>query len=72
MPDMDESFFKEIEQQMKNAVKAVAHELAMVRTGRANSALLDRIVVEAYGAQMPLNQVATVAVSYTHLRAHET
>ena len=60
---MDESFFKEIEQQMKNAVKAVAHELAMVRTGRANSALLDRIVVEAYGAQMPLNQVATVGVT---------
>jgi ribosome recycling factor len=60
---MDESFFKDIEQQMKNAVKAVGHELAMVRTGRANSALLDRIVVEAYGAQMPLNQVATVGVT---------
>jgi len=60
---MDESFFKEVEQQMKNAVKAVAHELAMVRTGRANAALLDRVVVEAYETQMPLNQVATVGVS---------
>jgi len=52
----------EIDKRMKQAVKAVAHELAMVRTGRANPALLDRVVVEAYGTQMPLNQVATISV----------
>ena len=47
---------------MQKAIKATAHDLAMVRTGRANTALLDRVVVEAYGTQMPLNQVANVAV----------
>ncbi len=63
---MDEQFFKEIEKRMTDAVKAAGHELAMVRTGRANSALLDRVVVEAYGAQMPLNQVATINVADAH------
>ena len=58
---MDE-LYKEAEQRMQKAVKGTAHELAMVRTGRANSALLDRIAVEAYGASMPLNQVANVTI----------
>jgi ribosome recycling factor len=58
---MDE-LYKEAEQRMQKAIKATAHELAMVRTGRANSALLDRIAVEAYGASMPLNQVANVTI----------
>lgn len=53
---------KDAEDKMQKAVKATAHELAMVRTGRANTALLDRIVVEAYGTSMPLNQVANVTV----------
>jgi len=60
---MLDEIYKEIETKMQAAVKAIAHELAMVRTGRANPALLDRVVVEAYGAQMPLNQVATVNVA---------
>jgi len=60
---MDKAFFQEIDDRMKRALKATAHELAMVRSGRANPAMLDRIVVEAYGAQMPLNQVATVSVT---------
>lgn len=54
--------YLEIEEKMDKAVKAVAQELSMVRTGRASTALLDRIVVEAYGSQMPLNQVATVNI----------
>jgi ribosome recycling factor len=58
---MDE-LFKETEDRIQKAVKATAHELAMVRTGRANTALLDRIVVEAYGTTMPLNRVANVAL----------
>ncbi|MCK4721247.1 ribosome recycling factor [bacterium] len=59
---MDELNFLEIEERMQKAIKSAAHDLAMVRTGRANPALLDRVVVEAYETQMPLNQVATVAV----------
>lgn len=60
---MDELFFLEIEERMQKAIKASAHDLAMVRTGRANPALLDRVNVEAYETQMPLNQVATVAIA---------
>ncbi len=59
---MEEEFFLEVEERMEKAVKAVAHELAMVRTGRASPSLLDRVIVEAYGAQMPLNQVATITI----------
>ena len=41
-------------------MKAFQKELSHVRTGRATTALLDGIHVEYYGAQMPLNQVATL------------
>jgi ribosome recycling factor len=58
-----EDLYKEADQKMQKAIKATAHELAMVRTGRASTALLDRVTVEAYGASMPLNQVANVAVT---------
>jgi ribosome recycling factor len=45
---------------MKAAVEAARREFSTVRTGKATPALLDTVKVEAYGAQMPLNQVATV------------
>ncbi len=51
---------KEAEQAMKAAVEATRREFATVRTGKATPALLDTVKVEAYGTQMPLNQVATV------------
>ena len=51
---------KEAEQAMKAAVEATRREFSTVRTGKATPALLDTVKVEAYGAQMPLNQVATV------------
>ena len=46
---------------MHGAVDALRHELGGLRTGRASTALLDPIHVEVYGANMPLNQVATVS-----------
>jgi len=51
---------KEAEQAMQAAVDATRREFSTVRTGKATPALLDTVKVEAYGAQMPLNQVATV------------
>ena len=51
---------KEAEQAMKAAVDATRREFATVRTGKATPALLDTVKVEAYGTQMPLNQVASV------------
>jgi len=51
---------KEADQGMKAAVEATRREFGTVRTGKATPALLDTVKVEAYGTQMPLNQVATV------------
>ncbi len=44
------------------AVERFKDNLKTLRTGRATAAMLDGITVEAYGSQMPLNQVATIAV----------
>jgi ribosome recycling factor len=52
----------DLQRRMHGAVEALKHELAGLRTGRASTALLDPIHVEVYGANMPLNQVATVSV----------
>lgn len=46
---------------MEGAVRALGNELATVRTGRASTALLDRIHVDAYGTKTPLTQLATVS-----------
>ena len=52
----------EIKRRMQGASGVLKTELSGLRTGRASAHLLDPIMVEAYGAQMPLNQVATVSV----------
>ena len=52
----------EIKRRMQGASSVLKTELSGLRTGRASAHLLDPVVVEAYGAQMPLNQVATVSV----------
>jgi ribosome recycling factor len=53
---------KDIARRMSGAVEAFRKELASLRTGRASPSLLDPIKVNAYGADMPLNQVAAVSV----------
>ena len=47
---------------MNGALEVLKHEFAGLRTGRASVSLLEPIAVEAYGAQMPLNQVGTISV----------
>ena len=47
---------------MDKAVSALKEEFASLRTGRASANLLDQIMVEAYGATTPLNQVAAITV----------
>ena len=51
----------DIERRMKGAVDSLRGDLSGLRTGRANTSLLDPVVVEVYGSMMPLNQVATVS-----------
>ena len=52
----------DLQRRMQGAIEALKHDLSGLRTGRASIALLDTIHVEVYGANMPLNQVATVSV----------
>src|SRR5665647_1562293 len=52
----------EIKRRMQGASVALKGELSGLRTGRASAHLLDPVMVDAYGAQMPLNQVATTSV----------
>jgi ribosome recycling factor len=51
----------DLERRMKGAVEALRHDLGGLRTGRANTALLEPITVEVYGSKMPLTQVATLS-----------
>jgi len=52
----------EVNKRMNSTLEHVRHELAGVRTGRASVTILDSVHVEAYGAKMPLNQVAGLSV----------
>ncbi len=50
------------ENKMTKAIAALENDLASIRAGRANPAILDKISVEYYGAQTPLAQVGTISV----------
>ena len=50
------------ESRMDGAIKVLDSDLSGYRTGRASPRLLDQIVVEMYGVEMPLNQMAVVSV----------
>jgi ribosome recycling factor len=51
----------DLQRRMTGAVESLRHDLGGLRTGRASTTLLDPISVDVYGANMPLNQVATVS-----------
>ena len=57
----------EVKRRMDGALSALKHELGGLRTGRASAALLEPIHVDAYGAHMPLAQVATISVPEARL-----
>jgi ribosome recycling factor len=57
----------EIEPKMQRAVEAMEREFSGIRTGRASTALVERITVDYYGAQTPLNQVAGISTPDPHL-----
>lgn len=57
---MTNEIIKDASQHMDKTKQALVHEFATVRTGRASAAIFDKITVDAYGSQMPLNQVANI------------
>lgn len=59
---MIREILQDAEGRMKGAITALQADLAAFRTGRASPQLLDRLVVEMYGVEMPLNQLAMVSV----------
>jgi ribosome recycling factor len=64
---MIDDLLKDAKDRMVKAVEAIRREFATVRTGRASPHLLDRIQVDYYGAQTPLNQLAQVSASEARL-----
>src|SRR3954462_3575630 len=60
MSDMTNELIADAGERMQKSVDATRGEFGSVRTGRASPALLDRIVVDYYGAQTPLKQLATI------------
>ena len=59
---MVKELFLETEKRMKKAIQASQHELAMIRTAKATTSLLDGIKVDYYGTSVPINQVAVLSV----------
>jgi ribosome recycling factor len=60
---MANSILQENKPHFEKVMEHFHHELSSVRTGRANPALLSTVMVESYGAKVPLQQVASVTVS---------
>jgi len=64
---MTADLLDDAERRMQKAVEALKQYVGSIRTGRANSALIERITVDYYGAPTPINQVATVTVPEARL-----
>lgn len=58
---MIEELLKDISDRMDKTVKSTAHEMAVIRTGKASPALLDSIKVECWGEILPLKQIAGIS-----------
>ncbi|MEW6416678.1 MAG: ribosome recycling factor [Nitrospirota bacterium] len=59
---MEQELKRKITDRMARAIEALKRELASVRTGRASLALLDGIMVNYYGTQTPLQQLASLSI----------
>lgn len=63
---MVKDILRQTDEKMNKAVEVVRHEFVKIRTGKATTALLDGIKVDAYGTSMTLQQVANVTVPDVH------
>ncbi len=57
---------RKVEAKMKKSLESFQHEIASIRTGKATTALLDRVKADAYGQTMPLKQLGNVGVQDAH------
>lgn len=58
---------KVFEEKMQKSVQSLENDLVTIRAGRANPHVLDRVMVEAYGAEMPINQVGNISTPEARL-----
>lgn len=59
---LEESFWKDAEEKMQKCIDSMRRDFSNVRTGRATPGMIEKLPVEAYGSEMPLNGVATISV----------
>lgn len=59
---MADQIITDAQSRMKKAEEALKRELGTIRAGRANASILNRVTVDYYGAQTPLNQVASITI----------
>ncbi|HUV73575.1 MAG TPA: ribosome recycling factor [Anaerolineae bacterium] len=59
---MVEDVLKETDERMRKSIEALENDLVNIRTGRASPVLVERLQVEYYGTNVPLNQLATISV----------
>ncbi len=64
---MVDDLFGDAERRMQKAVEALKQDITSIRTGRASSALIERITVDYYGTPTPINQVASISVPEARL-----
>jgi ribosome recycling factor len=67
MSEFTDELLDDAKDRMHKSVEACRHELATVRTGRASPHLLDRVIVDYYGTETPLRQLAQVAATDARL-----
>lgn len=67
MSEMTNELIADAGERMTKSVESTRHEFGTVRTGRASTGLLDRIVVDYYGAPTPLKQMATISAPEARL-----
>ena len=67
--DVLQKLIHDTDEKLKKAVDSTVREFSEIRTGRANTSIVDGIMVECYGTHMPLKQVATVSIPEPRLIA---
>ena len=67
MSEITDEFVSDAHDRMSKSVESCRHELATVRTGRASQHLLDRLLIDYYGAETPIKQLAQVSATDARL-----
>ena len=62
---MSNAIVTKAQERMSQSHQSLSREFASIRAGRANASLLDRITVEYYGVETPLNQIASITLMST-------